>query len=677
MWLSLMAQASDLSPIQGFLEQHCIGCHGKDGKTKGDTDLMGWLSPKAPSSEEFYQLQSILDVLAFGEMPPEEVEPPPSDLLKAIQQEFKALQRHRQPPHHQPRNEAGETLRRLNRFQYNNAVVDLLDLKGEVFSLPERILRDHSEYFQPATGKMPTTVKVGCRPLGKSQMIETRLGGVAPFPQDLRAEHGFDTQGDHLSMSPLLMEAFMNLAQSIVSSPDFNQERVGKWPIYFAPPEDPEPDPSVVATRMDRLLQHAFRGNLDEATRNRYRGYVMKLWESGQSLTSSMKAGLAAVLSSPRFLYLYHDNPSSHHNQGEPIAPLELATRLSFFLWGSLPDEPLIEAAMRGELGSDEGLTRQFDRMMKDRKLKRFCDSFPAQWLQLDRIISSAPNREVFPDFYYLKYRDSMHMVLEPLLLFESVLVENLSIGQFIQSDFTYRSKLLQEAYGELGIGEKPIKGNQEVTVLTFDRYPVNDPRIGGLITNAAVMTMTSGPDHTKPITRGSWLAAVFFNRPPKPPPADVPPLTESQAAEGAPATIRERLRAHREQAQCRGCHEKIDPYGFALENYSPIGTWRERDEQGLPIDVSGTLFGKDTFQDIQGFKSSMMQHRERLAQALCAQLLSFALGRSLVPEDHPAVASMVANTAAKDFPLQSLLLEVILSEPFRSKSAYIKTKTP
>jgi hypothetical protein len=153
--------------------------------------------------------------------------------------------------------------------------------------------------------------------------------------------------------------------------------------------------------------------------------------------------------------------------------------------------------------------------------------------------------------------------------------------------------------------------------------------------------------------------------------------LTESQAAEGAPATIRERLRAHREQAQCRGCHEKIDPYGFALENYSPIGTWRERDEQGLPIDVSGTLFGKDTFQDIQGFKSSMMQHRERLAQALCAQLLSFALGRSLVPEDHPAVASMVANTAAKDFPLQSLLLEVILSEPFRSKSAYIKTKTP
>ena len=398
----------------------------------------------------------------------------------------------------------------MNRFQYNNAVVDLLDLQGVVYALPERILRDHDGYFQPQTGKMPTVVKVGCRPLGKSQLIEKRLGGVAPFPQDLRAEHGFDNRSDHLSLSPLLLEGFLRLSQSIVESPDFKTDRVGIWMQCFAPPPEDQDMQEAVAVRLRPLMRKAFRGNTDEETYQRYIDYALKQWRSGKGFTDSMKAALAAILSSPRFLYLYQEAPVETTLEDASLKGLELASRLSFFLWGSLPDEPLLEAALNGELVLDQGLEKQFHRMLSHPRLKRFCDSFPSQWLQLDRIISSAPDKESFPGFYFLKYRDSMHMVLEPLLLFETVLIENLSISQFIQSNFTYRSKLLQEAYGELGIGEKPIQGNQEVTVLRFERYPVEDPRIGGLITNAAVMTMTSGPEDTKPITRGSWMATVF-----------------------------------------------------------------------------------------------------------------------------------------------------------------------
>ena len=212
----------------------------------------------------------------------------------------------------------------------------------------------------------------------------------------------------------------------------------------FAPPPEDQDMQEAVAVRLRPLMRKAFRGNANEETYQRYIDYALKQWRSGNGFTDSMKAALAAILSSPRFLYLYREAPVESTLEDPSLKGLELASRLSFFLWGSLPDEPLLEAALNGELVSDQGLEKQFHRILFHPKLKRFCDSFPSQWLQLDRIISSTPDKESFPGFYFLKYRDSMHMVLEPLLLFETALIENLSISQFIQSDFTYRSKLLQ-----------------------------------------------------------------------------------------------------------------------------------------------------------------------------------------------------------------------------------------
>ncbi|MGK0188705.1 MAG: hypothetical protein ACI9R3_004518, partial [Verrucomicrobiales bacterium] len=329
--------------------------------------------------------------------------------------------------------------------------------------------------------------------------------------------------------------------------------------------------------------------------------------------------------------------------------------------------QELLDLAAAHELLKPEVIGLQFSRMMRDQKLKRFCDSFPSQWLQLERIISSNPNREQFPDFYFLKYRDSMHMMMEPLLIFETVLVENQSILQLIDSDFTYRSALLQEAYEELAIDGFKKKGN-EVVVLNFHRMPVTDRRNGGVITNAAVMTMTSGPERTQPITRGAWVAGVIFNNPPEPPPANVPVLGEKPPEGQEHLTLRERLSMHRERADCRGCHEQIDPLGFALENYDPVGNWRTHYVNEREVDMAGTLYRKHSFRNIVEFKDAILAEKDRFARGFAAHLLSFALARELGPADQIAVEEIAARAADDDYRIQTILKGVITSEPFLTK---------
>lgn len=664
----LPLRAADVDPftklVAPALQTHCAKCHGADGELEGDVDLVGLHSDNV--AEDLELVQRLIDVLDLEEMPPED-EPPldpqlRQDLIGELKSILHASVAERKTYPHTP-------IRRMNRFQYNNAVTDLLDLKCIVFTLPERMMREHNGYFQPASGKMADVVTVGSRPLGKSQMIERRLAGVAAFPQDLRAEHGYDNQGDHLSLSPLLMEAFLNLGQSIVESPDFTPNNVGIWQTFFSPPAEDVDRDAEVQRRLESFLTRAFRRPVDADVLARYTSYVDRQLESGVAFEEAMKSVVAATIASPRFLYLYDtlgDN-SLGNSSARPVDDFELASRLSFFLWGSLPDQTLLDLAAAGELHQPDVLAAQFERMIKDHKLKRFCDSFPAQWLQLERIISSVPNQQKYPGFYFLKYRDSMHMMLEPLLLFETVLIEDQSITQLIDPDFTYRSPLLENAYGELA--SKPGAKGGAVGVLKFRRLPVTDRRGGGVITNAAVMTMTSGPERTQPITRGAWIAGVIFNNPPEPPPADVPALGEKPAEGEEHLTLRERLSMHRQRADCKGCHEQIDPLGFALENFNPIGVWRDKYENGRDVDMAGTLFRKHEFQNVIEFKDALLAEKDRFTRALAGHLLSFALARRLGAADQIALDEIAAATAADDYKMQTLLRQVVLSEPFRTKS--------
>ena len=310
--------------------------------------------------------------------------------------------------------------------------------------------------------------------------------------------------------------------------------------------------------------------------------------------------------------------------------------------------------------------------MLMDRRIKRFCESFPSQWLQLDRIISSVPDEKIYADFYYAapNYRTSMDMMIEPLLLFETILIENRSILELIDSDFSYRSVRLRRWYGE-DVGDK-LGGP---AMLTFNRVPVTDRRQGGVITTAAVMTMTSGLAETKPITRGAWIAGVIFNDPPQPPPADVPPLGEAEER-NKNLTLRERFAVHRQREDCAGCHSKLDPLGFALENFDPVGRWRNQYENDRKVDSSGVLFRTHKFGNVVEFKNAILAEKDRFARALAGHVLSFALGRELTAADASALNRVAARTAAANYSLRTLIHEVTQSAPFVSKSGQRTTAT-
>lgn len=663
LWEQVRAAESDAftKVIAPVMQKHCVKCHGAAEDIEGDVNLKTLQSADLATDLEL--LGRLIHVLDLKEMPPD-YEPALDPKLR--QQLIEELRRMQHAAASQKQGFAHTPIRRMNRFQYNNAVMDLFDLKCTVFTLPERMMREHGGYFQPQTGKMADVVTVGSRPLGKSQLIERRLGGVAAFPQDLRAEHGFDNRGDHLSLSPLLMEAFLKLGQSIPDSPDFVPRNVGIWDDFFAAPAEGVDLKAEARRRLEPFLLKAFRRPVDGAQLDRYVDFAAQQLESGVAFPEVMKSLAAATIASPKFLYLYET--STDGRTAETVDDFELASRLSFFLWGSLPDETLLDLADQGKLHQPQILNEQIERMLKDKKLKRFCDSFPSQWLQLERIISSVPHREKFPQFYFSKYRASMHMMLEPLLLFETVLIENRPITQLIDPDFTYRSDFLNGAYRELASKAGGRRG-PGVTVLRFQRMPITDRRTGGVMTNAAVMTMTSGPERTQPITRGAWVASVIFNNPPKPPPADVPPLAEKPPEGEENLTLRERLALHRERSDCKGCHEKIDPLGFALENFDPIGTWRDKYANEREVDPSGMLFRKHKFTNVVEFKEAILREKDRFTRALAGHLLSYALARELEPADQVALDKITQATAADGDKFQTLIKQVILSEPFQKKT--------
>ena len=626
----------------------CNKCHGSGDEVKGDVNLRE-LEHASDFLAQPDLLHDVIEALDSNAMPPDDEPEISEELRQSMIKELKSLL---SESVRSAKAVPSTPIRRMNRFQYSNSVRDLLKLDRDVFALPERMMREYGNYFQPAQGTMPDQLFVGSRPLGKSQLIEKRFAGVTPFPQDLRAEHGFDNQGDHLSLSPILMESFLKLSRSIVDSYDFHEKSCGAWSELFAEPEEDQVHP-MVRQRMENFLNRAFRGNVDGEIVDRYSTHVIAKIDSGSSFVDSMKSAVSAAIASPRFLYLFDRDASS----GTNTEAFNLATRLSFFLWGSIPDDELLSLAESGKLLDQETLTTQIDRMLNNRKSKRFCESFSAQWLQMDRIISSQPDPDNFKDFYWLRYNASMHMMVEPLLLFETVYVENRPLIDLIDPDFTYRSQMLHKWYSGGRAGG-------EVARIKMQRFPIKNRREGGVIHNAAVMTMTSGTKRTKPITRGSWIATVIFNDPPDPPPADVPPLPES-GDEIEKLTLRERIKQHRENESCAGCHAKIDPLGFAFEHYDAVGRWREKYENGAKVNASGQLFKKHSFQDAVGFKDAVVQEKDRFAKGFIRHLLAFALARPISGTDSVVVDRIIEKSRSDDYRLRDMIKSVVLSDAF------------
>ncbi len=658
-----------LEEMQPVLATYCFGCHGEKGKVKGKVNLKELTTGKDYLSN-IEVVRKAAEATAHQEMPPEDSKQPTAEERRKLNALFNGyLEQHLR--------ESGRlkpvVMRRLNRYEYNNSVRDLLQLKGDLYPLPEKVIRSRA-YFNPASGRFPESIQVSNRALGKNQIEQHILTGVSPFAIDLQAEHGFNNQGEQLSVSPILLESFLKLGRSIVNAREFDGYS-GITDTFYGTPDEKDQSlwPLITEQRLRPFLERAFRSSISDEVLARYVKFVMREVESHGSYPQAMKGVTAAVLSSPRFLYLTERKKDA--GAEEALAPYELAARLSFFLWSTLPDEELLASARSGELARPEVYAAQVTRMLESPKSKALAENFARQWLRLDQLITAVPDFDRFQIYYSRigceQWKFGLQTMAEPLLLFESIMVEDRSIMLLVDSNYSYRSDEMQSWYkDQVPFRNKGNRNRFNTGSQRFTRRSLETRREGGVITSAAALTMTSEPLRTSPIRRGAWVATVILNKPPPPPPDVIPEIEQDDAViEARGQTLRQRLVAHQENESCVSCHQKIDPLGFALENYDAIGRWRDSYRSGLPIDASGTLFGQARFQDVIGLKDALLANPKWFIRAFSEHLLAYALGRELDLSDKPAIDRIVQKAMAKKGQFSTVVSEIATSYPFLHKT--------
>jgi hypothetical protein len=411
-----------------------------------------------------------------------------------------------------------------------------------------------------------------------------------------------------------------------------------------------------------RISDDAMRRHLTEFASRAYRrparaeeiDRIMRLIalrrQSGRSTLEAFRDGLCAVLCSPGFLYLEEPGEA-------PLSPVALASRLSYFLWSSMPDEPLLACAASGALLQGEVLAAQVRRMLQNPRSEAFVDGFLDRWLTLGDLGSMPPDRTRFAAYYRHDLKASMRQ--ETHLFTRYLLDENGSIANFLDSDFTFVDRALARHYG---LAPPERRG--------FEKVRLSDRRRGGLLGQASVLTVTANGIDTSPVVRGVWLLENILGTPPSPPPPDVEPLDPD--IRGA-MSIREQLEKHRSVASCYECHRKIDPPGFALESFDAIGAWRDRygpagDARARAVDSAGQLPDGQEFTDIAGLKTILSARTDQFARCLTEKLLTYSLGRTLTTADRLHVARIVAEARSRGYGLRDLVLLVVQSKPFQTK---------
>ncbi len=434
-------------------------------------------------------------------------------------------------------------------------------------------------------------------------------------------------------------------------------------------------------TRLGYFMNDAFRRKATEEEIDRFHSIYRKEESRGASSVDAMRVAVQSVLSSPQFLFRL-EKEASMGNEKNPIrelSDLELANRLSYFLWVSMPDRELFEAANRGELTNSSGLETQVRRMMRDPKIRELAETFAVQWLRLDQIYATKPDREVFKAFYRDRLEeDTLHddYIIEAVLLFETIMIEDRSILELIDADYSWLNAFLLDVYelderheGLLAAAPQHLKDTTGVTDRTryhlWYRVPLTDKTRGGVMTMGGPLTLTSTPLETSPIKRGNWMLETVYNRPP-PEPAMAFVLEKSKnEAESEPKTLREMFEMHRDNPSCYTCHNRIDPLGFALEAFDPIGRLREKDTKGAVVDASGVWNGK-AYDSPVSFKSAIMERPEYFVRGFIEHLLSYAIGRKLEYYDMATVSDIQQKLEERGYRFSELILEIVKSDPFR-----------
>ncbi len=432
--------------------------------------------------------------------------------------------------------------------------------------------------------------------------------------------------------------------------------------IFVCQPAGPA-DEAACATRiLSSLARVAYRRPVDKTTVD----MLMDFYRRGRAgVTGSsafdrgIETALQFILASPEFLVRFENDPPKLASNATfdatfRLDDLALASRLSFFLWSSLPDDQLLTLASQGKLKDPVVLEQQVKRMLADSKSRALVTNFAEQWLHLRNLKNSSPDLGAFPDFDD-NLRQSMKE--ETSLFFDSIVREDRSVVDLLNADYTFVNERLARHYGIPN-----VYGSQ------FRRVTLADEARRGILGQASVLTVTSYPNRTSPVERGKWVLTNLLGVPPQPPPPNIPPLEET-SADGKVLSLRERMERHRTNPVCAGCHKVMDPIGFALESFDGIGR-RRNTEDGAPIDTSGTLFNGANVDGIVGLRQNLVAEPEIFVGVMTEKMLTYALGRGLEYYDMPAVRKIVRDAKSKDFRFSSIVLGIARGTPFQMKEA-------
>ena len=419
-----------------------------------------------------------------------------------------------------------------------------------------------------------------------------------------------------------------------------------------ATPMDPRDRRDYGREIIKRFTERAFRRTISNSELDRIVGFVDLALSEGENFESGVKLAMQAVLVSPHFLFRGELQSSSKKSTSvHPIDEFALASRLSFFLWSSMPDDELLRLAGRGKLRRN--LDKQIKRMLNDEKSKALVENFAGQWLQIRNLEFVRPDEEKFPAF-----DDALRgtMRKETELFFESILKENRSVLDLLSADYTFVNERLANHYGLTG-----VSGDR------FQRVGLKGTARGGILTHASILTLTSNPTRTSPVKRGKWVLENLLGSPPPPPPPNVPELAEGEGT-ALTGTLRQRMVQHSDDPNCSSCHARMDPIGFAFENFDGIGAWRNADEK-LPIDASGELVTGEAFQGATELKQILASQKQlEFVRCFSEKLLTYALGRGLEMYDRCAVDEIINRASKRGYKMNDLIAAVIESVPFQMR---------
>ena len=602
--------------VQPLFQEKCLGCHtGQD--SEGDFDLAAVIAAEQPA-EQGMTWDRVAARVRLNEMPPPG-SPGLSDPEKGML-------------HHW-----------LDTRPGRNLCEELASDETKSWYLGQVMSRrlTHAEY----EGMIAALFEVDLRP-------------ARNLPPDGAGGEGFDTTGDTLFLSPIHLERYLAAADEVVETvltdgmPSADAAVRAGWDRWVG--AGFEPTDANVRDRLAAFATAAWRRPVTDEELDR----LVALADQAATLPEArpldgLRQACKAVIVSPHFLYLVE---AAQAGGVEPLSPRQLAARLAAFLWASLPDDELLRLADEGRLADEQVLRGQVRRMLRDPRSRSLAETFGLQWLELGNFSQRvAADRSLFPEFDDLLAADFRE---ETIRVVHRVFAADRSLLELIAADEAPVNPRLAAHYG--------LPEPEQVDADGWGVVPLADARRGGVLTTAAVLASTSYPRRTSPVLRGQWVLGQLLGGRVPPPPPGVPPLPESHEG-GPPQTLRQRLEAHRSNPSCASCHDRMDPLGFGLENYDPLGRWRTTDA-GQPIDASGTLPSGASFAGPEELKSRLLDRRDEFIRHVTRKLLGFALGRQLDEFDLCVVNRTAERLAAADHRSGLLVEEIVLSHPFRHR---------